>query len=158
MRITGAAIVAGLLIAATHSAAADAVEDFYRKNDVHFTVGVAVGGSYDTTGRLVARHIGKYIPGKPKVQIANMPGASSRVATNWAYSVAPKDGTVIVAVSEAIPMAQAMGEAGVRYDATKFNWIGTAVQPVSVLGVWHTSGVRSIADAKTKELVIGATS
>ncbi|HTI86079.1 MAG TPA: hypothetical protein VL966_05700 [Alphaproteobacteria bacterium] len=158
MWITGAVATAVLLVAAVHPAAADAVEDFYRKNDVHFTVGVAVGGSYDTTGRLVARHIGKYIPGRPKVQITNMPGASSRVATNWAYSVAQKDGTVIVAVSEAIPMAQAMGEAGVRYDATKFNWIGTAVQPVSVLGVWHTSGIRSIADAKTKELVIGATS
>src|SRR4051812_17543604 len=70
-RIMGAATVAGLLIAAVHPAQADAVEDFYRRTDVHFTVGVAVGGSYDTTGRLVARHIGKYIPGKPKVQITN---------------------------------------------------------------------------------------
>src|SRR3954466_8657186 len=107
--IARSVMAAGLLMGVARTAAADAVEDFYRRTDVHFTVGVAVGGSYDTTGRLVARHIGKHIPGHPKVQIANMPGASSRVATNWAYSVAPKDGTVIVAVSEAIPMAQAMG-------------------------------------------------
>lgn len=152
------AVVAALLAAAVSPAAADAVEDFYRKNDIKFIIGVAVGGSYDTTGRLVARHIGKYVPGNPKVQIVNMPGASSRVAANHIYSVAPKDGTIIGAVSEAIPMAQALGENGVRYDASKFNWIGTAVQPVSILGVWHTAGIRTMEDARTKELIVGATS
>jgi tripartite-type tricarboxylate transporter receptor subunit TctC len=146
------------LVFAARSAAADAVADFYKKNDVKFIIGVAVGGSYDTSGRLVARYIGKYIPGNPRVQIQNMPGASSRVAANHIYSVAPKDGTIIGAVSEAIPMAQAMGENGVRYDAAKFNWIGSPVDPVSVLGVWHTAGIRSIEDTHSKELVIGATS
>lgn len=156
-RILAPLALATLMLAA-RPAAADAVADFYKKNDVKFIIGVAVGGSYDTSGRLVARHIGKYIPGNPKVQIVNMPGASSRVAANHIYSVAPRDGTIIGAVSEAIPMAQALGENGVRYDAAKFNWIGTPVQPVSVLGVWHTAGIRSIEDTKTKELVIGATS
>jgi tripartite-type tricarboxylate transporter receptor subunit TctC len=158
----GRTVVAPLALAAlalaARPAAADSVADFYKKNDVKFIIGVAVGGSYDTSGRLVARHIGKYIPGNPRVQIQNMPGASSRVAANHIYSVAPKDGTIIGAVSEAIPMAQALGESGVRYDAAKFNWIGTPVNPVSVLGVWHTAGIRTIADTKTKELVIGATS
>jgi tripartite-type tricarboxylate transporter receptor subunit TctC len=153
------AIVAVVALAlAARPSAADPVADFYKKNDVKFIIGVAVGGSYDTSGRLVARHIGKYIPGNPRVQIQNMPGASSRVAANHIYSAAPRDGSIIGAVSEAIPMAQALGENGVRYDAAKFNWIGTPVNPVSVLGVWHTAGIRSIDDTKTKELVVGATS
>jgi tripartite-type tricarboxylate transporter receptor subunit TctC len=140
------------------SVQADAVSDFYGKTDVKLIIGVAVGGSYDASGRLVARHIGKHIPGNPRILVQNMPGASSRVAANHIYTVAPKDGSIIGAVSESIPLAQALGEKGVRYDANKFNWIGTPVQPVSVLGVWHTAGVKSLADAKTKELVVGATS
>jgi len=155
---TVAAMAFTMLMPAMHPASAETVADFYKKNDIKFIIGVAVGGSYDTSGRLVARHIGKYIPGNPRVQIQNMPGASSRVAANHIYSVAPKDGTIIGAVSEAIPMAQALGESGVRYDATRFKWIGTPEQPVSILGVWHTAGIRSIDDTRTKELVIGATS
>ena len=157
-KIVACAGVAAFASVAARPASADAVEDFYKKNDIKFVIGIAVGGSYDTSGRLLARHIGKYIPGNPKVQIQNMPGASSRVAANYIYAVAPKDGTIIGAVSEAVPMSQALGEDGVRYDASKLNWIGTAEQPVSILGVWHTSGVRTMEDAMTKELVVGATS
>ena len=157
-KIVACAGVAAFASVAARPASADAVEDFYKKNDIKFVIGIAVGGSYDTSGRLLARHIGKYIPGNPKVQIQNMPGASSRVAANYVYAVAPKDGTIIGAVSEAVPMSQALGEDGVRYDASKLNWIGTAEQPVSILGVWHTSGVRTMEDAMTKELVVGATS
>jgi tripartite-type tricarboxylate transporter receptor subunit TctC len=151
-----AAIIGATAVA--RPALADAIADFYKKNDIRFVIGVAAGGSYDTSGRLLSRHIGKYIPGNPKVQVQNMPGASSRVAANYIYTLAPKDGTIIGAVSEAVPMSQALGEDGVRYDAPKLNWIGTADQPVSILGVWHTSGVHSIEDAMTKELVVGATS
>ena len=139
-------------------ARADAIEDFYSKNDVRLIIGVAVGGSYDASGRLVARHIGRHIPGKPRILIQNMPGASSRVAANHIYTVAPKDGTIIGAVSEGIAMAQAMGEKGIRYDAGKFNWIGTPVQPISVMAVWHTAGVKTLQEAKTKEIIVGATS
>jgi tripartite-type tricarboxylate transporter receptor subunit TctC len=155
LRTLGAAI---LLSACAASAQADAVSDFYSKTDVRLIIGVAVGGSYDASGRLVSRHIGKHIPGHPRILIQNMPGASSRVAANHIYTVAPKDGSIIGAVSESLPLAQAMGEKGIRYDANKFNWIGTPVQPVSVLGVWHTAGIKTLEDAKKKELVVGATS
>jgi tripartite-type tricarboxylate transporter receptor subunit TctC len=147
-----------LPIATSSAARADSVSDFYSKNDVRMIIGVAVGGSYDSSGRLVARHIGRHIPGNPKVLIQNMPGASSRLAANHMYTVAPKDGTIIGAVSEGIAMAQAMGEKGIRYDANKFNWIGTPVRPISVMAVWHTAGVKTIEEAKTKELIVGATS
>lgn len=157
---TIAAVGSTLLSLAIASAAAraDAVSDFYGKTDVRLIIGVAVGGSYDSSGRLVARHIGKHIPGNPRILIQNMPGASSRLAANHIYAVAPKDGSIIGAVSESIPLAQALGEQGIRFDANKFNWIGTPVQPVSVLAVWHTTGIKTLEDTKTKELVIGATS
>jgi tripartite-type tricarboxylate transporter receptor subunit TctC len=155
-----AAVGGALLSVAVASSAvrADAVADFYGKTDVRLIIGVAVGGSYDASGRLVSRHIGKHIPGNPRILIQNMPGASSRLAANHIYSVAPKDGSIIGAVSESIPLAQAMGEQGIRFDANKFNWIGTPVQPVSVLGVWYTTGIKTLQDTKTKELVVGATS
>lgn len=161
MRILRYAATCGamvLAIAATVAARADEVADFYGKTDVRMIIGVAVGGSYDSSGRLVARHIGRHIPGNPRVIIQNMPGASSRVAANHIYTVAPRDGTIIGAVSEGIAMAQALGEKGIRYDAGKFAWIGTPVQPISVMAVWHTAGVKTLEEAKSKEIIVGATS
>ena len=146
------------VIATCGLARADGISDFYGKNDVRMIIGVAVGGSYDSSGRLVARHIGRHIPGSPRVIIQNMPGASSRLAANHIYTVAPKDGTIIGAVSEGIAMAQALGEKGIRYDAGKFNWIGTPVLPISVMAVWHTAGVKTLEEAKSKEIIVGATS
>lgn len=163
MRVKILNVVAGcgalaLTMDAPGVARADAVSDFYGKTDVRMIIGVAVGGSYDSSGRLVARHIGRHIPGHPRVLIQNMPGASSRVAANHIYTVAPKDGTIIGAVSEGIAMAQALGEKGIRYDVSKFNWIGTPVQPISVMAVWHTAGVKTLEEAKSKEIIVGATS
>jgi tripartite-type tricarboxylate transporter receptor subunit TctC len=150
--------LAAAIIAVARPASADAIEDFYKKTDVRLVIGIDAGGSYDTTGRLVGRFIGRHIPGNPRVVPQNMPGASSRVATNYVYNVAPKDGSIIAAVAEGIPLSQAMGEQGVRYDAAKFNWIGTPEQPVSILSVWYTSGIKTFEDTRTKETTIGATS
>ena len=158
LNLLSAALTACLALVAAPALAQDSVDQFYRGKSLTLVIGSNVGGGYDFYGRLVGRYIGKYIPGHPRVQVQNMPGASSRVATNYIYALAPKDGSIIGAVSEAVPMSQALGEDGVRYDSAKLNWIGTAEQPVSILGVWHTSGVRSIEDAMTKELVVGATS
>ena len=163
MRVQVLRIVAGCgamisVMAAVGVARADAISDFYGKNDLRMIIGVAVGGSYDSSGRLVARHIGRHVPGSPRVLIQNMPGASSRVAANHIYTLAPKDGTIIGAVSEGIAMAQALGEKGIRYDAGKFNWIGTPVLPISVMAVWHTAGVKTLEEAKNKEIIVGATS
>jgi tripartite-type tricarboxylate transporter receptor subunit TctC len=138
--------------------AADAVEDFYKSTQIRLIIGVAVGGSYDTMARLVTRHLGRHIPGNPRIVAENMPGASGRLAANHIATVAARDGSVIAAAQESLPLAQAMGESGVRYDASKFFWIGNPVDPISVLAVWHEAGVKSIEDAKHKEVTIGATS
>lgn len=139
-------------------ARADAIADFYKGKTVRLIIGVAVGGSYDTMARLVARHMWKHIPGTPRIQPENMPGASGRVAANFVATIAARDGSVIVAAQESLPLGQAMGETGVNYDANKFSWIGNPVDPISVLAVWHEAGVRTIEDAKRIEITIGATS
>src|SRR4051794_3960545 len=90
-------VTAALLAAAivTQSAAADEVADFYRSRTFSIVVGHEVGTGYDAYGRVIARHIGRHIPGAPNVVVQNMVGASGIVAANWLYNVAPKDGTVI---------------------------------------------------------------
>ena len=87
-----------------------------------------------------------------------MLGVSGRVATNYLYHAAPKDGSVIGLIQQSIPMGQALGEGGVQYDAGRFNWIGSPVRLDETLVVWHTTGVRTIEDAKVKSVIIGATS
>ena len=87
-----------------------------------------------------------------------MLGASGRVAANYLYNAAPKDGTVIAILQQSVALGQALGESGIQYDAARFNWIGSPVRPDETLVVWHTTGVKSIEDAKKKEVIIGATS
>lgn len=151
-------IALAALSAAALPVRADPVAEFYKGGTIRLIIGIAVGGSYDLMGRMVARQLPKYIPGNPRIVVENMPGASGRIATNFAFNVAPRDGSVLIAAQESIPLSQAMGEPEVRYDAQQFNWIGNPIDPLSVLTVWHAVGVRSIEEAKTKEVTIGATS
>jgi tripartite-type tricarboxylate transporter receptor subunit TctC len=118
----------------------------------------AVGDSYDTEGRLIVKHLARFIPGNPTIVAENMPGASGRNVASYMYNVAPKDGSVIALVQQSIPLAQAMRETGINFDAAKFNWLGTPSAPISVLAVWHTAGVKTIEDARQKEIAIGSTS
>jgi tripartite-type tricarboxylate transporter receptor subunit TctC len=148
-------LVAGLAPARLH---ADPVADFYAHTAIRLVISGEPGGSYDTDTRLIARHMGRHIPGRPRIVPENMLGASGRVAANFLYNSAPHDGSVMGVVQQSVPMGQAIGESGIQYDAARFNWIGSPVRPDEVLVVWHTTGVRSIEDAKTREVVIGATS
>src|SRR5262249_46359681 len=123
-----AVIAIGLLLA-TESASAQSVADFYRGKTVNVLIGVGVGGEYDIQARLVARHIGKHIPGNPSVVPQNMTGAGGLRMTNYLYSVAARDGTYIGMIANAFPAMQAAGIPGVQFDATKMQWIGT-IAPV----------------------------
>jgi tripartite-type tricarboxylate transporter receptor subunit TctC len=158
-RLRFCAIVSALVAGIGSSAAqAQSPADFYGRTSIRMVVSADPGGSYDSDARLVSRHLGRHIPGNPKIIPENMMGASGRVAANFMYNVAPKDGSMIAVVQQSIPMGQAIGESGVQYDAARFNWIGSPVRPDEVLVVWHTTGVRSIEDARKKEIIIGATS
>jgi len=139
-------------------AQAASVEEFYKGKTIRLIIGYSAGGGYDTYARAIGRHINKHIPGNPTIVPQNMTGAGSRRAANWLYKLAPKDGTVIGTVGQAMPLDQAMGKPGVKYDAAKFNWIGNSIVDNNITSVWAATGIKTMEDAKKKGGVIcGAT-
>ncbi len=140
------------------TARADAVADFYKGKTIRVLVGASAGGSYDTIARMMGRHMKNFVPGKPRMVVQNRPGASSRVAANWLYNAGPKDGTVIGSFSQTLPFAQVLGQRKVKYDARKFQWIGTPIQPVSVMIARTDAGFKNLLDTRKKQLIVGATS
>src|SRR6187402_656312 len=138
------------------AAQAQTVAEFYKGKTVNVYIGVGVGGEYDIQARLVARHLGKHIPGNPTVVPQNMTGAGGLRMINYLYNVAPKDGANIGMIANAFPAIQAAGIAGVQFDAAKMQWIGSIAPGVETMAVWHTTGVKSIEDARHREVVAGA--
>ena len=133
------------------------VEDFYRGRKLDMIIGYSPGGTYDLYARLVARHLGNYIPGKPIIIPRNMPGAGSRTAANWVYSIAPRDGTVLATADQSLSLQQAAGDKRINFDTTKFVYIGNPNIENNTTATWHTSGIRTIEDAKRREVTMGAT-
>jgi tripartite-type tricarboxylate transporter receptor subunit TctC len=138
-------------------ARAEDVAAFYTGRTMEMVVGYPPGGSNDLYARLVAAHIGKHIPGHPRIVVQNMPGAGSLVAANHLYNNAPKDGSVLGAVSQGIPLQARLGHPQARYDPSKFNWIGRIAPSSNVTMVWHTSKAKSIDDAFLSEITLGGT-
>jgi tripartite-type tricarboxylate transporter receptor subunit TctC len=120
-------------------------------------VGFGPGGGYDLYGRVLARHLGKHLPGRPAVVVSNMPGAASIRAANYVYNVAPKDGTALGIVAQSIAEEQLLGVAGVSYDVGKFAWIGRFSANVEVAYVWHAAPVKTVDDLKTTEATFAGT-
>lgn len=155
-RETLAALTIALACGIGVAAKADPVADFYRGKTVNVYIGVGVGGEYDLHARLVARYIGKYIPGNPTLVPQNMTGAGGLRMANYLYEVAPKDGTAIGMLANNFPAMQAVGIGGIQFDAAKFNWIGSISPTVETMAVWKTAGVKTLEEARTKEVVAGA--
>ena len=138
--------------------AADPVADFYRGKQMQFIIRTPPGGDYDSYSRLLARHMGRHIPGNPTITPVNMPGGGGIIAANHVGQVAPKDGTVLTMVSQGLPIDQALQlSPSLRVDLRSFNWIGNLVNANQLLVVWHTSKVRTLEQAKTTETLIGST-
>ena len=117
------------------------------------TIGYTAGGSYDLYARLIARHLGKHIPGNPTVVAQNMPGAGSMKAANYVYQVAPKDGTALGVIVESAALEQVLGNTAAQYDAAKFTYVGRVATSNNIFMQWHTSKVQSIADAQKMETI-----
>jgi tripartite-type tricarboxylate transporter receptor subunit TctC len=147
--------IAGVLPTAWPAAAQDSVAAFYKGRTVELVVGTLPGGGYDLYGRLVARYLGRHIPGEPTIIVKNMPGAGHLRMINWMYNAAPRDGSVIGTAPQALAIEQALGTDGIAYDAAKFTYVGRAAPVVEVTYTWHTSKTKSIADARTRETVMG---
>jgi tripartite-type tricarboxylate transporter receptor subunit TctC len=132
-------------------------QPFGGKRAINIYIGYTPGGSYDLYGKMVAQHLGRHLPGTPAVIANNMPGAGSLTAANYVYEVAPKDGTALALVSETAAMEQALGNPAVRYDATKFTWIGRVASSNNIHLVWHTAKAQSVEDAKKTEMTVAGT-
>jgi tripartite-type tricarboxylate transporter receptor subunit TctC len=156
MRIVRVAASALALAMISTASQAQSVAEFYRGKTITVLIGVSAGGEYDLLARLVTRFIGKHIPGNPTVVAQNMLGAGGITEANYLYGVAPKDGTFMGMVQNALPTMQVVGVPGPQFDPSKFNWIGSIAPTVETLALWHTSGVTSIDQAREKEVIIGA--
>ena len=159
MHVKAYAAVVAALLAAWPSAAVSqqSVEDFYRGKKIDLIIGYSPGGTYDLYARLVARHLGNYIPGKPLIVPRNMPGAGSRAAATWVFNAAPRDGTVLATADQSLALQQAAGDKRMNFDATKFIYIGNPNIENNTTATWHASGIRTIEDAKRREVTMGAT-
>lgn len=146
--------VAGLAAA---PASADAVGDFYKGKTVRLIISTGAGGGQDQTARIVGRHWTRHLAGGPGFVAQNMPGGGSLLATNFVYNVAPKDGTVVGVIIPSIVLHQVLGREGVKYDASRFQWIGSTTLSNSVFFVWHTAGVTSLTQAMEKPVIMSGT-
>ncbi len=143
------AIVVGLA-APAH---AQSVEDFYRGRTITILVGFTGGGGYDLYARQLGRHLGRYVPGNPSIVVQNMPGAGSLKATQFVYSVAPRDGTVLATVSRGMATEPLL--TGAKFDATKLTWVGSITSETSLCATWQTSAVKTWADMFAREFTLG---
>jgi len=138
------------------SALAQGADDFFKGKTVTVYIGFSPGGTYDLFGRMVARYIGKHIPGQPTVVASNMPGAGSLVAANHMYNAAPKDGTTFVIIASSVAVEPFLKNSQARFDPLKFSWLGSMSQEASYCGVWNRPGnATSWAEVMTKETVFG---
>src|SRR5262245_8914173 len=119
-------VLGGALIALYSFAGNGAAQDpavFYKGKQISLIVGYGPGGGYDAYGRLLSRHFGRYVPGRPSVVVQNMPGAGSLVATNYLYRIAPKDGTVFGIFARNMPLVGLLGtKQNVQFDPLRFTW------------------------------------
>ena len=145
-----------LAFAAPAHAADPAVEAFYKGRSVDLIVGTTPGGGYDLYARLVARALGKHIPGNPAVVVKNMPGAGQLTMTNWLYNAAARDGAIIAMAPQALAIEQALKSPGIQYDAGQFRFIGRVAPVVEVTYTWHTSATKTLEDARRRETIMGA--
>jgi tripartite-type tricarboxylate transporter receptor subunit TctC len=139
------------------SAGAEAQDVSYKGKQVRMVIGSGAGGGYDTYARVLSRHMPKHLAGNPNFVDQNMPGASGMAATNWAYSVAPKDGTVILSTYNALLLEPLFGNKSANYDPRQYEWIGSISKQQNICMTWHTSPVKTIEQAKEREIVVAAT-
>src|SRR5436189_5963517 len=154
-RLACAALWAAVLIPVS-TASAETVEEFYKGRTVTVVVTGATGSIYDLSARLVTKYMSEYLPGKPTMVIKMMTGGGHLIGTNWLYNVAPRDGSVLASIGEAIPLTQVLEPENAKFDVSKFNWLGNPGLSNLVLSVWADKGVKTIEDAKKKEVIVGA--
>lgn len=134
---------------------AQSAADFYKGKQVSLIISTESGGGYDTYGRVLARHYGRYIPGNPSLVVQNMPGAGGIRATNHIYNSAAKDGTVLGLVHSAMTTASILTLPQVQFDTSRINWIGNMDEETAQCVSWHGSKIQTTKDMLEKPFVVG---
>src|SRR3984957_9718211 len=154
----GARMVVGLVVAATAVATVAAQEPaFFKGKTIRILLSAGVAGGYAEYAHLLAQHMGDHLAGRPDFIVQSMPGAGGLLATNYLYSQAPQDGTTIGIIHSTVPLAPLFGTTGARFDALKFNWLGSLDRADGMCTAWHTSPIKTWADMLAKEFVVGST-
>jgi tripartite-type tricarboxylate transporter receptor subunit TctC len=133
-------------------------DDFFRGKTVTIIIPIGPGGAYDAYARLIARHLGKRLPGNPTIIARNMPGAGGVIASNYLYNVAPQDGTTLEIITSSFANEQLFGNPQIKYDARKFLAVGRLLDTTSVLFFWHASPIKTLQDMLTKPSTIAISS
>ena len=155
--ILGATGALAIVVAGAAPAFADAVADFYKGKNVTILVAAGPGGGHTKYSQYLAPFLKKYMPGNPNFVTQNMGGAGGTKAANYLANSAPQDGTYVSILLSDTPFASRLRTTGVKYDPTKFQYLGGADRTRSAFVVWKTAGVRSIADVKKKQVILGST-
>jgi tripartite-type tricarboxylate transporter receptor subunit TctC len=129
--------------------------EFYAGKQITLIVGADSGGGYDAQARLMARHLGRFIPGNPTILVQNMPGAGSVVATNYLYNRAAQDGTVLGLMQRGVLTARIAQLPNLRFDIAKLNWIGNLSAETSVVVARADAAVKTTEDLFRRELIVG---
>lgn len=150
-------LIAPAMVAALAAAGPAAADDFYEGQTISLYIGFGAGGNYDLYARVLARHMGRHIPGNPEIVPVNMTGAGSMLLTNWLHNVAPRDGTAFGTISRAVPFYPLIGDdpSLAQFDPTGFTWIGSANDEVSTCVAWADSGITSVDDLFERGMVMG---
>lgn len=150
--LLGAAALMSVAVAAQAQSQVD-----FKGKTVTVITSTGAGGTYDISARAIARFMPKFLPGNPTMVVQNMPGGGNVLATNFLYNVAAKDGTFFATLHNAVPLHQVLGGKGVRYDARKFNWLGSLGPENSAIITWAASGVKTFEDLQKRETILGGT-
>ena len=150
-----AAALAAMLCMMAPVVAQNQIADFYHGKQVSILVGFTPGGSSSLYAQALARHMGKHLPGSPTFIVQHMPGAGGVLVTNHVYNNAARDGTVFATTSRTTAIEPLLGNANAKFDALKFNWLGTANVEYTTCVAWHTAPVKTLQEAMTKELIVG---
>jgi tripartite-type tricarboxylate transporter receptor subunit TctC len=154
LRARGVALLL-ILIPTSHVVADDAVEKFYRGRTINSVVPFGPGGGYAIYSQIMARHLGKFIPGNPQIVLQYRPGAGGIVASNYVYNAAPRDGSLMAMVSDAVALASVIDADKTKYKVNAFIWLGAIERVNNVLAVRADTGVRNFRDLLTKEVAVG---
>jgi tripartite-type tricarboxylate transporter receptor subunit TctC len=147
-------LAAIILVVPMTTASADAVSDFYAGKTITLVIGAGDGGFYDLGGRIIARHLQKYLPGNPNIIPRNMPGASQLRATEFTFNRAPRDGTSLMVVQPYVVLNKLL-DRSLAFEVQEFTWLGR-VNPLEVVGVaWHTVRATTLRDARQQEIIFG---